>query len=793
MPRPRRRPDDPRRIPKKKETPPMKQLLTILVAGIALAAPAAVDPREVLKDAVAVWHFGDLTSSDGQSPLVARGVATAGLELAGADREASLARGGDGRVAEIDGGWFDAGQGGGGRLNLKGGAMTLLLRLHNPTGHWASGELFCKHGGHDRLVYNLFVNGDRLGFEFGAEGTGGLAGQVTVPTASLDPRQWHDLIVTYDGSNLVLYVDGFAAARSRAKGLLRQGNPEPVQIGRRGFKGRIDHAALWSRALGDAEITALSGGEGALAARREARGRQIEARIGREGLTLADQLRGARELRQRLWNDPHRPRYHLMPPDGFWNDINGTIFWKGRYHVFFLGRLAPDRDTILSGKDSDRARETWLHASSRDLVHWIHHPPALVPVFDGSMPSGLYSGDMMDNMPVPTIIVHVPGQGTCLYTAEDDDLVRWKPHPGNPVIPSAGAPPEAVIFDPCGWREGDAYYALVGNKNKTPGYEGDSTSVFRSRDLAKWEYLGPFYKSERRWTPDYADCACPDFFPLGDRHVLISHVHRPWNHLQYYIGRFDRAACRFLPEQHGYMSWPGGQLCAPETLLDDRGRRIFWGWVMEAGPSTNGWASVATLPRVLSLADDRSLRIEPAPELEVLRCDPRGREDLPVAGELPLDEIRGDCLEISAVIEPGDAQAFGLRVRRSPGGEEQTSIVVSPGEKTLAIDLSRSSLDPGIKYVFMNANWARENGIPEEQRSARAQVAPFGLNPGEPLRLRVFLDRSILEVFANDRQCLTQRIYPTRADSLGVSLFATGAPVRVRELKAWRMAPTVSY
>ena len=61
------------------------------------------------------------------------------------------------------------------------------------------------------------------------------------------------------------------------------------------------------------------------------------------------------------------------------------------------------------------------------------------------MPRGLFSGDMMDNMPVPTIIVHVPGQGTCLYTAEDDELIHWKPHPNNPVIPSTNAPPEATV------------------------------------------------------------------------------------------------------------------------------------------------------------------------------------------------------------------------------------------------------------------------------------------------------------------------------------------------------------
>ena len=72
-------------------------------------------------------------------------------------------------------------------------------------------------------------------------------------------------------------------------------------------------------------------------------------------------------------------------------------------------------------------------------------------------------------------MVHVPGQGTCLYTAEDGELIRWKLHPDNPVIPIANAPLEAVIFDPCGWKEGDIYYALIGSKNKTPGYEGDST------------------------------------------------------------------------------------------------------------------------------------------------------------------------------------------------------------------------------------------------------------------------------------------------------------------------------
>jgi beta-fructofuranosidase len=68
------------------------------------------------------------------------------------------------------------------------------------------------------------------------------------------------------------------------------------------------------------------------------------------------------------------------------------------------------------------------------------------------------------------------------------------------------------------------------------------------------------------------------------------------------------------------------------------------------------------------------------------------------------------------------------------------------------------------------------------------QEAPLALPPGEPLRLRVFLDRSIIEVFANGRQCLTQHVYPTRADSLGIAFASEGAATTVRRVRAWPMA-----
>ena len=75
----------------------------------------------------------------------------------------------------------------------------------------------------------------------------------------------------------------------------------------------------------------------------------------------------------------------------------------------------------------------------------------------------------------------------------------------------------------------------------------------------------------------------------------------------------------------------------------------------------------------------------------------------------------------------------------------------------------------------------------------KAQEAPFELRDGERLKLRIFVDRSVLEVFANGRQCITQRIHPTRSDSLGVALFSRGGGANVLSLDAWEMAPANSY
>ena len=79
--------------------------------------------------------------------------------------------------------------------------------------------------------------------------------------------------------------------------------------------------------------------------------------------------------------------------------------------------------------------------------------------------------------------------------------------------------------------------------------------------------------------------------------------------------------------------------------------------------------------------------------------------------------------------------------------------------------------------------------IESHESGEDAQEAPFVLPAGEPLELRIFLDRSVLEVFANRRQCVTHRTYPARGDSLGIRLFTRGAQVKVQSVDIWDMEP----
>ena len=209
-----------------------------------------------------------------------------------------------------------------------------------------------------------------------------------------------------------------------------------------------------------------------------------------------------------------------MPPSAWMNDINGAIFWKGRYHIFYQHNPEGGYWKWMQ----------WGHASSIDLVHWVHHPIALTPTLYSPDRNGCFSGGaFISKEGTPTFIYYGVPDGTCLASSEDDMLINWSKHPDNPVTPEPT--PDSLDFgkytihDPSAWLDGDVYYQITNRRN--PEGKGDATYLFRANDLNCWEYVGLFYQSDPSWAEFDEDCAVPDFFPLGDKYMLLF-----CNHLQ---------------------------------------------------------------------------------------------------------------------------------------------------------------------------------------------------------------------------------------------------------------------
>jgi beta-fructofuranosidase len=355
-----------------------------------------------------------------------------------------------------------------------------------------------------------------------------------------------------------------------------------------------------------------------------------------------------------------------------------------------------------------------------------------------------------------------------MAVAIDDDLNGWKKLDSNPITPKTapGDPHHGKYrsWDPYGWLEGDTYYAIFG---------GNRPAVAKAKGLAgPWAYVGDLMGGGVPGVAIDEDVSCADFFKLGDKHMLLCISHRLG--CRYYLG--DWKGERFYPTYHQKMSWADNSFFAPESLLDDKGRRIMWAWIFD-GPgfsmrTDHGWSGTMSLPRVLSLGGDGMLRMDPPEKIERLRYNPRKWTDLELEpdADLAVKEARGNSLELDVEAIAPIAKRYGVKVCCSPGGEEETLVYYDADAKALKVDTTRSSLSG------------------DSPRTVEA--GPLTLGPGEPLKLRVFVDRSVVEVFANGRQAVMRRVYPSRPDSLGVKVFSAGGPARVTSLRAWDMVPS---
>lgn len=472
-------------------------------------------------------------------------------------------------------------------------------------------------------------------------------------------------------------------------------------------------------------------------------------------------------LLEKLAHDPLRPQFHLLPRAGFVGDPCAPRFFDGENQVFFHGSFGGPG---------------WSHALSDDLIHWRHMPKALTPT-EGSYDSyGTFTGSVLPGGPGASVIytgvTKVPREEEtirheglrevqCIATSMDRDLQTWRKR-DKPVIEAPPPGPKIVGFrDPFSWKEEDTWYVGVGS-----GFEhkGGVVLLYRSKDTRTWEYLHPL--AEGTWNGQIVSnpvgsgemWECPDFFALGNKHVLIySTEHQVYWH----VGTFDKRELRFHSERTGLLDQDA--FYAPKSMLDAKNRRILWGWVQETrSPKQSkaaGWAGAISLPRVLTLGTDNELQMEVPPEFASLRADSRTIEgplsSLELASALSKAVFQNRAGEVICKFKP--SQSSGCR-----------------------LELLLQSATGPMPLFAMTCGAANGSG-----RSATVgdQMLPLTPDSNGLSTVHIWIDGSVIETFIDRTQVITTRSYAAPNESGEVNVAWSGAADAVKRIEVSSIKP----
>jgi sucrose-6-phosphate hydrolase SacC (GH32 family) len=599
--------------------------------------------------------------------------------------------------------------------------------------------------------------------------------QTAFPAETADPKTFVQIALVYKGRQITVYRNGAHYSQhtmahepmeSMGRRFIVIGKRHRAQGGTEHFAGAIDDARIYDQALSPDQLAALKPNvESELkpwawwtfddkdAKDRTGRFEITELTGGakvEDGKLVLDGISGeflgrTAKVPPFVPEIPTRPAvppanwltFHLAHPGpgtAIPGDPNCAFYWKGRTHLHYIYRNAEGF--------------AFAHVSSEDMVHWKWHPTTLTP---SQTEHGMFSGTgFFTKDGRPAIIYHGEGSGrNQIAIAEDEQLEKWsKPWPLVPRVRPDQDGTKIANWDPDAWIDGDNYYALSGGN---PG-SGKPPTLFKSSDLKSWDYLGLFLAHDMPDVQKTEDISCPNFFKIGNQHMLLCISHTLG--CRYYLGTWKDE--KFTPSFHARMNWKGWEFFAPESVLLPDGRRVMWAWCRLDYPQSG----IQSLPRELSLPADGVLRIKPLRELEMLRFDEKNKANLTVKNDRPvvLKNISGDALELKFTIQRGTAKEFGVSVYCDSEGKGGFPISIDTESKVMRLGTVN---------------------------------APFELAAGEHAELRIFLDKNMIEVFANERQAAVAATntqgFKLTPEKMCVSIFSKGGEIVVTESKGWKM------
>lgn len=427
-----------------------------------------------------------------------------------------------------------------------------------------------------------------------------------------------------------------------------------------------------------------------------------------------------------LYQETYRPQFHFTAKTNWLNDPNGLVYYKGEYHLFFQHNPSGNQWGNM----------TWGHAISPDLVHWQQLDNALLPdrlgtmfsgsaVVDWNNTAGFQKGDDKTLAALYTAAGGTsPESGNQPFTqclAYSTDRGRtWTKYEQNPVLRNIGREnrdPKVV------WHAPSRKWIMALYQDK------DIYSLFSSPDLKQWTLLHDFS------VPGCSEC--PDFFEMP---VDGNKNNTRWAFVaadgRYLVGRFDGK--RFSPQSELLTADWGNSYYAVQTYSDTPdGRRIQIAWMRDGkypGMPFNQQMSFPCDMKLRTFPEGLRICRTPVREIEKLHRKTHTWTHSPLKpGENPLAGLRGDLFDIAADIALGNATEVGFKIRGEP-----------------------------VRYIKA-----------DKKLACLGKTAELIPDKGT-IRLRLLVDRTSLEVFANDGKVGMTSCFLPDPENQSLEIYAIG-------------------
>ena len=407
----------------------------------------------------------------------------------------------------------------------------------------------------------------------------------------------------------------------------------------------------------------------------------------------------------------------------------------------------------------------WGHSVSTDMIHWEQLPAALAPDQEYDK-IGCFSGSAIEadgkHVLVYTGVTKVKledqseqeRQNQCIAFGDGKDYVKYEK---NPVVTGDMLPENCSRIDfrdPKIWKENDTYYLIVGSKDNQ---QIGQVVLCSSKDLKEWKFETILASNETGKIGTMWEC--PDFFPLGDKRVLICspqnmkaekyEFHNGHNSV-YFAGDYDSETHRFVKKEPHPLDY-GMDFYAPQTTELPDGRRIMIAWMKSWDacviPDSQDWQGMMTLPRELELKDGRIWQ-KPVREIEKYRKNLCKYERIEIVGETTLAGVEGRTIDLTVTLENGDFTTFSTKL--AANDEYETNFTYHKECGMLEIDRTYCGVTKDIVCV-------RKIKISD----------PDGLKT-----MRFILDRQSIELFINDGQQVATTAICTPQEAKGISFFS---------------------